>query len=126
MHIRLHETENRINDIAQFAKDILDASLTNAAAARFVGEAAARLYSTVLDALTVIPDDRVSLALGGRLLEEASPLRAGLDALLADHDRLAPRSADGNPLDGALRLGKFDSPGRYRELVHVWKKEEAA
>ncbi len=126
LHIQLHETESRINDIAQFAKDILDASSTNAAAARLVDAAAAHLFSTVMDALAVFSDENVPLALGGRLLEETSPLRERLNTLLANIDQLTARSADGTPLDGALRLGKFSSPGQYRELIHVWKEEEAA
>lgn len=126
LHARLPESESPINAIAQFAKDILDASSSNPVAAQIADEAAARLHSTVHDALSVIPDGVVPLALGGRLLEKGSALRERLDALLAGEPRLAPRSADGTPLDGALRLGAFDSPGRYRELIHVWKEKDAA
>ena len=60
----------------------------------------------------------VPVALGGRLLA-GGPLRRRLDEALGRLDGVAPRSAAGSPLDGALLLGQADEPGRYRGLVHV-------
>jgi N-acetylglucosamine kinase-like BadF-type ATPase len=126
LHIRLHETESPVNDIAQFARDVLDASATNPTAAQIVDDAATRLLATMTDALVAFPDGSVAVALGGRLLEGSSPLRERLDSLAAEQHRFSARSADGTPLEGALQLGSFASPGPYRELIHIWKEEEAA
>lgn len=127
LHNRLHESETPINDIAQFAKDIIAASTGNQVASHILDDAAARLYATLTDALGVFAHGEIALALGGRLLEDPeSPLRQRLATLTVQQPRFAVRNADGTPLDGALRLGGFDSPGRYRDLVHVWKEEKAA
>lgn len=136
LHNRLHETESPVNDIAQFARDILAAAQSDAAsydrasapsaAMQVVDDAAARLLSTVLDAVGTLHGDNVPVALGGRLLEGGSHLRDRLESLLADHPRIRVFSASGTPLDGALRLGSADSPGQYRDLVHVWKEERVA
>ena len=66
------------------------------------------------------PTGSVPVALGGRLLA-GGPLRRRLDGRWRDRcTTIAPRSADGSPLDGALLLGQADDPGRYRDLVHVY------
>lgn len=124
--VRLHETESPVNEIAQFAKDVLAAASTNSAAAHLVDEAASRLLSTAMDAANIFSDAPVAVALGGRLLEGASSLRERLAALLAEQPGLSVHSADGTPLDGAVLLGSFSSPGPYRDLVHVWKEKKAA
>ena len=95
-------------------------------ACRILEEAASRLLATARAAADHIGGTAVALALGGRMLEADSPLRTRLDALLAGHADLLPRSADAEPIDGALLLGSADSPGRYRELTHLWKDGAAA
>jgi N-acetylglucosamine kinase-like BadF-type ATPase len=126
LHIRLHEAKAPVNEIAQFARDVLDAAHSDKAADQVIDEAARRLLSTALDAVDTIHEPTVALALGGRLLENGTALRNKLDALLAGHEKVRPQSALGTPLDGALRLGGLNSPGQYSGLVHVWKEERAA
>jgi N-acetylglucosamine kinase-like BadF-type ATPase len=131
--IRLHDSVGPVNEIAQFARDVQDAAGDgDDAAGGILDDAAARLLETAIAAVDYITGtDRlgataVSLALGGRMLEADLPLRARLDALLATHPDILPRSADADPIDGALLLGSADTPGRYRELTHLWKDGAAA
>lgn len=64
----------------------------------------------------------VPVALGGRLLLPGSSLRVRLDAALARSILdAAPRDADGDPLDGAMRLGLAPDPGRYRSFISTWR-----
>ena len=125
--IRLHDSVAPVNEIAQFARDVQDAAGDgDDTAGDILDDAAARLFETAMAAVDYLaaadqPDSTVSLALGGRMLEAGSPLRARLDALLAGKPDIVPRSADAEPIDGALLLGSADSPGRYRELTHLWK-----
>ncbi|HEU4848792.1 MAG TPA: BadF/BadG/BcrA/BcrD ATPase family protein [Terrimesophilobacter sp.] len=131
--IRLHDSAGPVNEIAQFAREVLDAAGDgDQAAGSILDDAAARLLETAIGAAEYLaasdrPDDTAApLALGGRMLEAGLPLRARLDALLAGHPDILPRSADADPIDGALLLGSADSPGRYRELTHLWKDGAAA
>jgi glucosamine kinase len=128
LHVRLHDDARVVNAIAQFAPDVLDAADGDAVAARIVGDAAQAL-SALVDAAARVArgpgEDVVPVALGGRLLEGGGPLRAALDARLADDATIAPRTADGSSLDGAMLLGAAPDPGRYAGLVGTWSREAA-
>ena len=124
--IRLHEAESPVNEIAQFAREVLTLAQHDPAAAQIIEDAAARLSSTVADAVEVFNGNIVSVALGGRLLEDGSPLRHRVDALLATHELVRTQTAVGSPLAGALQLGASGPPDRYINLIHVWKAEETA
>lgn len=130
--VHLHDSRSPVNEIAQFAREVLDAAAGgDEVAGGILDEAAARLLDTTLAAAAHAAagqsgDPAVPLGLGGRMLEAGTPLRVRLDALLAGHAHVIPRSADADPLAGALLLGSADSPGRYRELTHIWKDKTAA
>ncbi|GAA3730976.1 BadF/BadG/BcrA/BcrD ATPase family protein [Leifsonia bigeumensis] len=129
--IRLHDSAGPVNEIAQFAREVLDAAADgDDVAGGILDDAAARLLKTAIAAAEYLaatdPLDDAPLALGGRMLEAGSPLRTRLDALLAGHPGILPRNADAEPIDGALLLGSADSPGRYRALTHLWKDGAAA
>ena len=121
---RLHSARRPVNDIAHFARDVLAvADAGDAVAAAIVDEAADELMTLIGAGVTAAVSDEavVPAALGGRLLAEASTLRARLDRRLREElPAVAARTADGSALDGALALGMADDPGRYRDLVHIW------
>ena len=121
LHVRLHDSSSTVNDIAQFARDVLSAAEGDTIARRIVDDAATELHSTIMDAAQYIGGRGIPIALGGRLLQSGSPLRTRLDDLIGHSDALVPRSADAGALDGAIRLGLADDPGHYRGLVHCWK-----
>jgi N-acetylglucosamine kinase-like BadF-type ATPase len=132
--VRVHDDLRAVNRVAQFATDVLDAAASDAVAGSIIGAAADELAG-VVTAAAAVPggedEDRdisgpVEVALGGRLLIVPTPLRAALDARLAGDPRLAPRTADHSPLEGAMLMGRQPDPGRYASLVHVWREEAAS
>ncbi len=110
--------------IARFAPDVLaEAERGDATAAAILDAAAGELLLVTRAAARYAAEgqDPVPLALGGRLLAEGSELRERLDErLAADPIPFAVRTADGSPLDGALRLGLAGDPGAYPGLIHSW------
>jgi len=121
---RLHSVARSVDAIAQFAPDVLRTAEAGDPVARtIVDEAVDELIALIGAAVSVVAadDEPAPIALGGRLLEDG-PLRRRLDRAIA-HSMPAttPRSADGTPLDGALRLGMAADPGRYRDLLYVWQ-----
>jgi N-acetylglucosamine kinase-like BadF-type ATPase len=119
--VRLHDAPRPVPEIAAFAPDVIQAAATgDAVAATIVAEAADELAITASAGVAWAGDDAVPVALGGRLLADPTPLRAALEARLAAADPApAVRSANGSPLDGAIRLGLGDDPGPYVRLVTV-------
>jgi glucosamine kinase len=127
---RLHSARRPVNDIAQFAPDVLAVAEKGDSVAGNIAEAAAGelllLIRAGISGLAEL-DIAVPVALGGRLLAGDSPLRPRLDRRLReDLPGVAARTADGSSLDGAMALGQADEPGRYRELVHIWRQRVAA
>ncbi len=123
---RLHSARRPVNDIAHFAPDVLTiADDGDRVAERIVDEATTELVLLVRAGATAVDPTGGSVAagFGGRLLVADSPLRRRLDARLAGElPRVVGRSADGTALDGAISLGCWGDPGRYRALVHVWRR----
>ncbi len=124
LHVRLHGEARPVDAIARFAPDVLTAArLGDPQAEAILAAATAELLlvAQVAAAEAAQATGSVPLALGGRLLEADSELRARLeDRLAADPIAFAVRSADGSPLDGALRLGLAGDPDAYPGLVHSW------
>ena len=132
---RLHSAARPVNDIAQFAPEVLAiAEAGDEVAGRIADDAATELVSLVRAGATAVggaevegTDATIPVALGGRLLEGAVTLRRRVDERLrAEQPRVAARDADGSSLDGALALGAASDPGRYRDLIHVWHQGRAA
>ena len=123
---RLHSVRRPVNDIAQFARDVLAvADDGDASAVAIADQAADELVLLVRAGVAAVgaADQPVPVALGGRLLDEASPLRRRLDRRLrTDLPGVAVRTADGSSLDGALALGCAGDVGRYRGLVYIWQR----
>ena len=121
---RLHSSERPVNTIARFAPAVMAAAADGDGVAFAIVEAAADELLVLVRSATqdMAPgDDRVTVALGGRLLRPGL-LRDRLDEAIArELPAAASRSADGSPLDGALLLGQGEDPGRYRGLVYVWQ-----
>lgn len=122
LHIRLHAGERPVNTIAQFARDVLDATDSHDAIASAIVEQAAReLLAVAQVGAEWVGGAAVPLALGGRLLDRGTVLRRLLDDLLAtEGSRIRPRDADGSGLDGALRLGGREDLHWYGGLIHRW------
>lgn len=129
---RLHSAPRPVNDIAHFAPDVLAAAEAGDEVARgIVDDAAAELVllirAGVAAATALAAGETPPVALGGRLLGASSPLRPRLDRrLAAELPGILARTADGSPLDGAIAMGRADDPGRYRDLVHIWRQRVAA
>ena len=134
---RMHSARRPVNDIAQFARDVVAAAdAGDPVAVAIVDHAADELLTLVCAGASataasgpaiVAADAAVPVALGGRLLAEGSPLRRRLDVRLGDQlPGVVARTADGSSLDGALRLCSAAEPGRYRDLVYVWQPGTAA
>jgi N-acetylglucosamine kinase-like BadF-type ATPase len=127
--VRLHSGTRPVNDIAQFAPEVLAvADAGDDVAGRIADDAAGELSLLVRAAVAVARrgspahDPIVPVAVGGRLLVDGRSLRRRLDARLAREELgAALRTADGSALDGGLALGACADPGRYRSLVHVWR-----
>jgi glucosamine kinase len=127
---RLHSARRPVNDIAQFAPEVLAIADDGDALAGTITEDAVTelvllIRAGVAAAGAPEPGVRQSLvpvALGGRLLGEGTPLRRRLDRRLgAELPCVEARSADASPLEGAISLGSAAGPGRYRDLVYIWR-----
>ncbi len=127
---RLHSAQRPVNDIAQFAPEVLAmAEAGDPIASDIVDGAADELLTLVRAGEQAAGADeaRVPVALGGRLLASSSPLRVRLERRVrVGMPGVVVRSADGSALDGALALGCGTNPGRYQALVHVWHRAMAA
>jgi N-acetylglucosamine kinase-like BadF-type ATPase len=124
--IRIHSLARPVNDIAHFAPDVLAAADAGDQLAQGIADDATQELVILVEAAVTAarvgsPDGTlVPVAVGGRLLGEARPLRRRLDGRLSSLAvRASVRTADGSSLDGALALGALDDPGRYRSMVHV-------
>lgn len=121
---RLHSSQRPVNAIALFAPAVLAAAADGDAVAMAIVEAATEELLTLTIAASRIAapgGGSVAVALGGRLVAEGF-LRQRLETAI---ERSLPqarmRSADGTPLDGALRLGTLDAPGAYGEMIYMWQ-----
>jgi N-acetylglucosamine kinase-like BadF-type ATPase len=122
LHVRLHDAARPVNDIAQFARDVLRLADADDRVARdIVSNAAALLFDTVVAAARWCGGSRVAVALGGRMLQPGTALRVRFDELLASDPVLLPRDADGTALDGAMALG-LAGAGPLGGLIDVWKE----
>ncbi|MFN8622223.1 MAG: BadF/BadG/BcrA/BcrD ATPase family protein [Chloroflexota bacterium] len=127
---RLHAAPRPVNDLALFAPDVLAAADAGDPVAHGIADAAADELALLIRAGAAYvaagpPATRaVPVALGGRLLAGRSSLRRRLDTRLAADPvpGTEPRDAAGTPLDGAMRLGLDDDPGRYGGLVVRWRR----
>jgi uncharacterized phosphosugar-binding protein/N-acetylglucosamine kinase-like BadF-type ATPase len=125
LHVRLHDADRAVHEIASFAPAVLAAAdADDAVALAIVAEGARELAGVVRAAAAIVGAEKVDVALGGRLLADDTPLRRHLDALLADPPGLAVRTADGTPLDGAVLLGERGAHP-YGELVLAWRAADA-
>lgn len=128
LHVRLHDADRPVHNIADFAPDVLDEAEAGDAAAKDILRAAAGELGALVDAAAQLavgagpaPATRVPLALGGRLMTPGTTLRTHLERwLLQAGSPVMPRTADGTPLAGCLRLGLAGRPHRYDALVHAW------
>jgi N-acetylglucosamine kinase-like BadF-type ATPase len=121
---RLHGVERPVNTIARFAPLVLQTAEQGDEVAEVIAsQATDELVTLVRAAVATIREPigaSVPVALGGRLMQDG-PLRRRLDRAMREQlPAVAARSADGSPLDGALRLGAESSPGRYGSLIYVW------
>jgi N-acetylglucosamine kinase-like BadF-type ATPase len=118
-----------VNEISQLAPEVLEIAEAGDVVAAGIANATARELGvlTAAAARSIDAGDApVPVALGGRLVEAGTPLRGRVEEVLETQSRVALRSADGSPLDGALRLGLAGDPGRYARLVQVWRPVAAA
>jgi glucosamine kinase len=122
---RIHGLDRPVNQISQFARDVLSAAANKDAVANsIVDQAAGELFETARVGLHWVGSD-ATLALGGKLLAHDTLLFVRLAELLAA-EGLSFRPADASALDGALILGAGRHDSRYRNLIHLWKEESAS
>lgn len=121
---RLHDSRRPVDTLARFAPHVLAAAEAGDAVASAITDSAADELVTLAGAAArhlAAHDEPMPLALGGRLMR-CAPLRARVELrLTVDAPAVHTRRADASPLEGALMLGAADDPGRYRELVYVWR-----
>ena len=122
LHVQLHDAASPVNEIAQFARDVLVAAETDGDSAAIVDEAALRLLATVRAGAEYLGESATPLALGGRMLDPTTALRRRVDALLADEPAVVPRSADADPLAGCLLLAESGAVEHYKKLVYRWRE----
>jgi glucosamine kinase len=122
LHVRLHDQPRPVNEIGQFAPDVMDAADANdRIALGIVDEAARELLALAAAGARWVGGVGVPVALGGRILAPGTAVRRRLDRLLGDSTlSLVPRSAEASPLEGAMLLGQDELAGRYGKLVHIW------
>ena len=133
LHVRLHDGERPVQVAASFATAVLAAAgQGDKVAGRIVSEGAVELADLVEAAAELMRAagwrGAVPVALGGRLLEPGTVLRRRLDTILAAPAspsalRLAVRSADAPPLEGAVLLGELGAT-RYGGLVQTWRADD--
>lgn len=125
LHVRIHEADRPIPAIAGFAPDVLDAAQRgDEVAGGILDEATSELLLLARSGAAVVGGEGVPVALGGRLLASGGPLRERLERRLTETDQdVTVRDPDGSALDGAILLGLSAEPGRYGDLVHLWRKD---
>jgi N-acetylglucosamine kinase-like BadF-type ATPase len=127
---RLHAAERPVHAIADFARDVQAAAEAgDPHALAILDDAVAELLMLVRAAVrwAGVREGPVPLALGGRVIDGGTALRRRLDVALVQSEMpVAPRSADGTGLDGAIRLGLAGDPHPYGDLVHRWRQEVPA
>ena len=127
VHVRLHNLERPVPAIAAFAPDVLAAAdADDEVACAIVDEATDELLTLANAGAQWVGGGRAMVALGGPLLSKGTALRRRLEKRDEDHGAgLDLRDPEGSPLDGAIRFGVGGTPGPYRDLVHVWRRESA-
>lgn len=123
----LHSGDRPVSRIARFAPDVLAAAESgDAVADGIVDRATGELAGTVMAATEGIAGESVPVALGGRVLINATLLRERLiSRLRRDCSRAVPVLAAGTPLDGACALAGSPSPDPYRPMIYIHSKERA-
>jgi len=120
LHIAVHDSSTRIDDIAQFARIVLDTASEDEQAGNLVREAAHLLAETAATAAAWVGPN-TALALGGRLLTSHPVLYEALAERLQEDSRVSQLTRVSTSIvDGAMWLGRQSHPGRYREAVFVW------
>lgn len=125
LHVQLHDAVSPVNEIAQFARDVLAAAEEDEDCAAILDEAAALLLATVRAGAEYLDEPLTPLALGGKMLDPASALRLRVDALLVDEPGIAPRSADADPIAGCLLLSESGAVAHYENLIFCWREGNA-
>ncbi len=126
---RIHALPRPVNAIAQAAPDVLAAAAAGDEVADRVVAAAVQELTELIGAGAAVAGQGadgapVPVAVGGRLLGEASLLRRRLDRAVATTlPGVTTRDADGTPLHGALALGAAPDPGRYAPFVTTWRRD---
>lgn len=120
VHVRLHESARAVNDIAQFARDVLETADDDEVASAIVNRAVAALTDTLSAAATAAAAPSgtgVPVALGGRLLGANTVLRQRLEGAVAHAVPAAElRAPRGDALEGGLVLDH--SSAAYGSLIH--------
>lgn len=120
LHIAVHDSPTRIDDIAQFARIVLDSASEDPQAGNLVREAARLLAETASTAAAWVGAN-TPLALGGRLLTSHPVLFEALSEVLRNNSGISQLTRVSTSIvDGAMWLGRQSHPGRYREAVFVW------
>ena len=141
---RLHSARRPVNDIAQFAPDVLAvAEQGDRVAEAIVDEAVGELVLLIRAGVAAIGGAvgrrRPTSRDAGRRTR-ARARRAGWPAPGRDQPASTPprwpaavgaargrcQDRGRSPLDGAIALGRAGGPGPYRDLVHLWRQTVAA
>jgi N-acetylglucosamine kinase-like BadF-type ATPase len=143
LHVRIHDRDRPVDAIARFAPDVLNAAAAGERMAVAIVDEAARELLSVIEAgarwvsgqhvegehvdAEYVEGGHVDVALGGRLLTGRTELRARLEVLVATQlPNVRLVDADASALEGAVALGQRTDPGRFSDLVRVWRRELAA
>ena len=129
LHVRLHDADRPVHLAASFAPAVLAAAERgDPVASAIVDDGVAELLEVILAGAAHIEEHdgpgRVAVGLGGRLLAPNTLLRRRLDARLAAiPERIAARTADATPLDGAVAMGEL-AQHPYGSLVLAWHADD--
>jgi len=120
---QVHSRTRAVNEISQFAREVLDLAANDQEALSIVEQASLDLAKTVQRAIKAanLTPEAAELAWSGRLFAHSPLARALLENTVSSIiPGLTIRYKDSNPLAGGLWLGEVSDFGPYKQMIQAW------
>lgn len=120
---QVHSRTRAVNEISQFAREVLNLAANNQEALSIVKQASLDLAKSVqraIDAAELAPET-AELVWSGRLFAHSIVAREILENTFSSIiSGLTIRHEDSNPLAGGLWLGEVSDFGPYKQMIQAW------